>query len=217
MEASRSLRLYELTDAYNNVREMLDGAEDDPELAESLTEALDVIEDDVTVKAGWIADIVNERKLEEEVLTDEITRLTRRREARRNDQKRLKDYLLWCLDGAGINRVKGALRTVRIQRNGGSLPIEFAPGAEPELLDRGYASTRLTVTVNTPADAGIVRRFIAENPDLEATLVETIDPHRDTIAAAIEAAREDANDDTVYPDDLVGLVTAERGRHVRVS
>jgi len=182
-----------------------------------LIEALGVIEDDIETKAERIADIVTERKLEEAVIDKEIRRLTRRRDARRNDQERLKDYLLMCLDGAGIQRVKTARRTVRIQGNGGSLPIEFAPGSESELIDRGYASSRFTVTVNTPADANIVRRLIAEHPDLEATLVETIDPHRDTIAQAIEDCRDHANDDTVYPDDLVGLVTAKRGRHVRIS
>ncbi|HUT76653.1 MAG TPA: hypothetical protein VM285_03145, partial [Polyangia bacterium] len=111
-----------------------------------------------------------------------------------------------------------ALRTVRIQRNGGQLPVEVTPGAEPTLLNRGYATATLTVSVDTAEQAASIQALIDEYLGHDPSIVvSTIHPDREAISTSIEAAREEADDDTVYPEDLAGLVTAERGRHVRIS
>lgn len=111
------MRLYELTDAWQQVMEMIeDGEEGYADTLESINEA---IED----KAENTAKVIKSIEAEAEVLKVEEKRLADRRRAMENKAKNMKVYLQEQLELAGKTKIKGTLLTVAIQKNPPSLNV----------------------------------------------------------------------------------------------
>jgi hypothetical protein len=127
--------LYELTQDY---KVLLNADADD---VDEWNAAIDALTGDIEMKVTNIGFVILEYNAEEVKLTDEIKRLTARRDAVRNRRERLKTYAQEAMETAGIDRNKDVRVTVRIQNNPPRLvlsetfvpPDEFLVPQEPKL------------------------------------------------------------------------------------
>ena len=110
------VKLYELTERYNTIREMLD--RDTQEITrEEINESLSSIEDDIRIKVGNIGKLVLELKSDIVAIKAEEDRLTQRRQSYVNKMEWLKLYLLAEMTKTNILRVKEDVVSVSVQDN----------------------------------------------------------------------------------------------------
>lgn len=125
-----TLKLYELPDA---IRELeLQIIEADGELTPEVEAALEAYEGEFSRKAEFIALLSREAKAEAAAVKLEESRLSARRKAAENRERRLKDYLLMCLTRAGIQKIEGDRCKVRVQDSPESIRWMGETDAIPE-------------------------------------------------------------------------------------
>ena len=132
-----SISLYELSDSYQNVLNLID--EDNPDT--DITQALTVIEDRITVKATNIANLIKSLESEAEVIKAEEQRLKQRRQSRENAVENIKRYLKENMEMVGMDKIKTPTRTIAIQNNPPSLVInneDLIPGKFLTLIPERY-------------------------------------------------------------------------------
>lgn len=113
-------KLYELTQNYNNLLELMD----DPEIpAEMLTGALNSIEEEITVKAENIAKLIKSLEVDAIGIREEEIRLQNRRRATENKIAGLKAYLDEAMRATGTDKIKGNIFTIGYQKNPPSVEI----------------------------------------------------------------------------------------------
>ncbi|GED17215.1 siphovirus Gp157 family protein [Aneurinibacillus migulanus] len=122
------MKLYELTDAYQNLLEVME----DEERGVNLTDALESIEEAIDNKVENIAKLIKTMDAQVKALKEEETRLADRRKMLEAQMDGLKRYTLSTLEQAGLTKVKGTIFTVGIRNNRPSvvvdeskLPVEF--------------------------------------------------------------------------------------------
>lgn len=113
-------KLYELTEMYKNIQELINDDEVDTEILES---ALNQIEGDINSKAESIAKLVRTIDGDINTLKEEEKRLATRRRVLENKQKSIKNYLEMQLKTMEIDKVKTPLFTVALQNNPPSVNI----------------------------------------------------------------------------------------------
>ena len=118
---SKSITLYELTDAYKAIFESVMDDEADLDVLEN---TLHCVEASIEVKADNIVRFVKALESDAAACDSEIKRLTDRKRARLNKVERIKKYLLTQLQVAGIEKIQGSLFTVRLQKNPQALSID---------------------------------------------------------------------------------------------
>ncbi|MGN7311509.1 siphovirus Gp157 family protein [Alkalicoccobacillus gibsonii] len=111
------MKLYELTQNWQQVMEMIEDGE------ESYTDTLEAIEEAIEDKAENLAKLIKSTEAQTEVIKAEEKRLADRRKAMENKAKNMKVYLQEQLELAGKTKIKGALLTVAIQKNPPSLNV----------------------------------------------------------------------------------------------
>lgn len=114
------MKLYELTEAYRNIENIMSDEDAD---VETLKKALEEVEDNIENKAENIAKLVRNIDSDIKALKDEEKRLAERRKALENKQKNVKKYLEYQLKSLKIDKVKTGLFTVSIQNNAPSVKI----------------------------------------------------------------------------------------------
>lgn len=114
------MKLYELTEAYRNIENLLSDEEAD---TEALEKALSQVEDSIENKAENIAKLVRNIDGDIKALKDEEKRLAGRRKALENKQRDIKKYLELQLKTLEIDKVKTKLFTIYIQNNAPSVKI----------------------------------------------------------------------------------------------
>lgn len=108
-----SIKLYELTQNYLAVQDMIaEGAD-----FESLQDTLESISEAIEQKAENVAKLIKSVEAEAEAIKVEEKRLSDKRKVLENRQKYLKDYVQQQLELAGIKKVKSPLFTISIQKN----------------------------------------------------------------------------------------------------
>jgi hypothetical protein len=112
------MRLFELTEQYNQLRNMLDDTED----PQCILDTLESIEADIEDKVINIAKIKKELDAEAATIKVEEERLNVRRKSREAHADRLKQYLEEQLTKLGKD-VKTPLMTVAMQKNGQSIKV----------------------------------------------------------------------------------------------
>lgn len=115
-----SFKLYELTELYQNIWELIGDDETD---VETLETALKQIEDNIEVKAESIAKLVKGIDGDIASLKEEERRLAKRRKTLENKQINIKLYLENQLKLMDINRIKTPIFTISLQRNPPSVRI----------------------------------------------------------------------------------------------
>lgn len=112
--------LYELTEAYDTVLEMLY----DPEVDEqTVIDTLDGIEGEIEEKADNYAKLIREMKANADKLAEEERRIAARRKSLESRADRLKRNLQANLEFIGKTKFKTALFTFSISPNGGLQPL----------------------------------------------------------------------------------------------
>lgn len=114
------MKLYELTETYKNIENLLNDEDAD---IETLEKALEDVQDNIENKAENIAKIVRNIDGDIKVLKEEEKRLSERRKALENKQKNVKKYLEYQLKSLEIDKVKAGLFTVSIQSNAPSVRV----------------------------------------------------------------------------------------------
>lgn len=113
-------KLYELTEMYQNIWDLI--GDDEADL-ETLERALENIEDNINFKAESMAKLIKNIDGDIGVLKQEEKRLAERRRALENKQKNIKGYLEMQLKTMEIDKVKTPLFTVALQNNPQSVEI----------------------------------------------------------------------------------------------
>lgn len=114
-------KLYELTEMYQNIQELISNDETN---SEELEKALREIKDNINSKVENIAKLIKNIEGDIEVLKIEENRLSERRRTLENKKDRIKNYLESQLKSMGISKVKTPLFTVSIQKNPPRIDIE---------------------------------------------------------------------------------------------
>lgn len=115
------MKLYELTNAINQVWDLVNNDEMDLEVLEDTLQSL---EEEIEKKAEGIAHIMRQLDSEADYIKAEEKRLKERRDAVENRKDRLKKYLEEQLTLSGMDKVKTATVTVALQNNPPSVFIE---------------------------------------------------------------------------------------------
>ena len=109
-------KLYELTNRYSIIRDMLD--RDTQEITrEEINESLSSIEDDIRLKIGSIGKLVLELKSDIVAVKAEEDRLARRRQGYTSKMEWLKLYLLAEMTSTNIVKVKEDVISVSVQNS----------------------------------------------------------------------------------------------------
>lgn len=114
------MKLYELTDAYKNIAELMDDETMDTAVLET---ALQEIEAQIEVKAENSAIILKGLEGDIDMFKAEEKRLAERRKALENKRDWLKGYLKDEMEKIGMDKVKAGVFTVALQNNPPSVDI----------------------------------------------------------------------------------------------
>lgn len=136
------MRLYDLTEEYTALQDMMY----DPEVDEqTLSDTMEAVFGEIEDKADGYAKIILGMKADAEVLKIEEDRLYARRKRIEDRQKYLKDTLMANMQAIGVEKIKTALFSISIAKNGGKEPlvidglIEDIPGKflipQPPVVD----------------------------------------------------------------------------------
>lgn len=134
-----SFKLYELTEMYKNIWDLV---EDDEIDLDTLEKALSNIEDNIEAKAENTAKLIKGIDGDINTLKEEENRLAKKRRALENKQKNIKEYLEMQLKVMEIDKVKTPLFTVALQKNPPSLNI-----TNEDLIPEQFKKTVTTVSV----------------------------------------------------------------------
>lgn len=116
--------IYELTTEWQNVFEMLL----DPEIPEdAVFDTIEMIEVDMDTKADNYAKLIKSMDGDVGAIDQEIKRLQERKASISNRKNQLKVNLEDMMRTTGRMKFKTALFSFGIQKNGGVLPLMFAP------------------------------------------------------------------------------------------
>lgn len=148
------MKLYELTEQYQALQEMIY----DPEVDEqTLKDTMEAVWGEIEEKADGYAKIIFGIKADVEKLQAEERRLNARRQRLENRAKWLKDNLEANMREVGKTKFKTALFSFNIQKNGGVEPLVITGALED--IPGKYLIQQPPV-VNNEA----VRRLLAERP-----------------------------------------------------
>lgn len=112
-------KLYELTADLLTLQEMLEENVDE----QVLIDTLEGVQGEYELKLESYCKVIKNLEADMEALKNEAKRLTDKRKVLENNVDRLKKAMFDSMKLTGTEKVKGALFTVAIQRNGGKLPV----------------------------------------------------------------------------------------------
>ncbi len=126
--------LYELTNEYVKLMEMLCDPEADEE---SFREATEAIKDEIRDKADGYAKVMKNMDADINALKEEEARLKGKREALENGKKRLKENLEWNMRVSGETKFKTTLFNFYFQKNPPSVVAQDEKAVISELQKNG--------------------------------------------------------------------------------
>jgi hypothetical protein len=113
-------KLYELTEQYNNLLELVENPDVPQELLE---QSLNQINEELDVKLENIAKVIKSMEVDAKGLKEEERRLSNRRKSLENKMKSLKEYVENSMRATSVKKVKGKVFTLCIQKNAPSVEI----------------------------------------------------------------------------------------------
>ena len=145
------MNLYRISEEVSRLCDMLeqepmDGSE---ERREAIALVVDGLREHANDSADRYATAIREMQATAKCRREEAARLRDLADAADNRADRLSRFLVECMDRIGVPRLEGQLFTLRVQRNGGSQPVDVLVAPE-ELPDR---FREVTVTVRPDKDA----------------------------------------------------------------
>ena len=134
------MNLYKLTQDWEGIYQMLD----DPDIPEdAIMDSIEGIEAVMDIKVESMAQILKSIDGEVSVIDAEIERLKALKTSKVSRCDWLKRSIMDMMKATGRPKIKTALFSFGIQKNGGSLPVILAPGCDvpPEWLKPGDPDT----------------------------------------------------------------------------
>jgi len=133
------MRLYELTENYKNLQELMENP-DIPQ--EMILEALNSIEGDIFEKLENIVKLLRSLEADIRIIKEEKQRLSAKQSSLENRCVNIKEYLETSLKALGKDKVKSGLFTLSIGKNPPSvnvvdlsvIPKEYMKQIEPEVM-----------------------------------------------------------------------------------
>ena len=144
------MNLYELKAAYQDIQNRIEEGED-------LDGILEVIDDQLEMKADGYARVIANMEAEAEAFKAEEKRMKEKREKLEAGVDRLKETLFKAMKETGKTNFKTDLFTFKITRNGGKAPI-ILDVPEEDLPDELVKLTR-------KADKDAIAKYIADTGD----------------------------------------------------
>lgn len=114
------MRLYELTENYKNLQELLENP-DIPQ--EMILESLNSIEGDIFTKLENIVKLLRSIEADIKIIKEEKQRLSAKQSSLENRCVNLKTYVEGALKALGKDKVKSGLFTLSIQKNPSSVNV----------------------------------------------------------------------------------------------
>lgn len=136
------MKLYELTENYQKVLELMEGEEN----AQTLIDTLECIDAEIDSKADSIAKVSRYVNSDITALDDEIKRLQSRKKALENNDKNLKEYLKTQMEKINKDKIKGTLFTISIQKNPPSMVITDKEKIPAKFIDVIPSTTAVNTT-----------------------------------------------------------------------
>lgn len=118
--------LYELTDAYRNIQDMIENGD------ENLEAILTTINDEIETKAENYAKVMANMESDIDAIDKEIERLQNRKATIKNGIARMKETLYQNMKQIGKEKFKTELFTFTIAKNGGKQPIAIQEDQVPQ-------------------------------------------------------------------------------------
>jgi hypothetical protein len=135
------MKLYELTDNYARLLEMVEAGEDVADTLEAITDAIEV-------KAENTAKVIRSIEAQAKAIREEETRLADRRRSLENESGRIKQYLELELRRVGLDKVKGNIFTVSLQKNPPSCEV-----TDESIIPTEYIKTVTSIDRKSILDA----------------------------------------------------------------
>lgn len=144
--------LYELTEKYKILEEMIY----DPEVDEQvLKDTMDAVWGEIEIKADSYAKIIAGIDAYIKGAENEVARLTARAKTMKERREALKANLEFCMRETGKTKFRTELFSFNIQKNGGLQPLVID---EPEKIPEEYLIPQPAVPNNTA-----IRQFLSEH------------------------------------------------------
>ncbi|NFF66791.1 siphovirus Gp157 family protein [Clostridium sporogenes] len=113
-------KLYELTQNYNNLLDLVDNPEVPKEVLE---ESLNQIHEEMDIKLENVAKVIKSIEVDAKGLKEEEKRLADRRKSLESRIVNLKQYAENSMKAIGLKKIKGKIFTLGIQKNAPSVEI----------------------------------------------------------------------------------------------
>lgn len=117
------MKLYELSTQYTQLVDMLEQAQDNFETLEAIHDTLNAITDSIEIKADNIAKVMQQLKVEKEIIDSECKRLADRGAKLQKQHDQLKAYLFENMSMIGADKIKTALFSFTIRNNPPSVNV----------------------------------------------------------------------------------------------
>ena len=123
-------KLYEITGDLLTLQEMLEEDATD----EALADTLEAVQGEYEIKLENYCKVIKNLEADVDALKNEADRLTAKKKLLENNIDRIKKAMFDSMKATKIDKVKGTLFTVAIQRNGGKIPVNVAPDVDTSKL-----------------------------------------------------------------------------------
>lgn len=118
------MNLYELTGDILSLQDMLASSEgDDEELTQALRDTLEANQGEYEAKLEQYCKVIKNLEADAEACNNEAKRLTDKSKHLKASVTRLKAVMYDSMKTTKTTKIKGAIFTVSIQKNGGKLPV----------------------------------------------------------------------------------------------
>lgn len=114
------MKLYDLTQNYKNLQDLLENPEIEPQM---IIDALNGVMEEINEKAENICKLIKSMESDTAGYKAEEQRLSARRKTLENKIEYLKAYLDEQMRTSGIDKIKGKVFTIALQKNAPSLDI----------------------------------------------------------------------------------------------
>ena len=111
------MKLYELSQNFRNLQQVLENAGEDENLKELVINSMKELECDLSTKVENIVRLIKNLQAEVEALKAEEKRLAKERKIRENKIENLQGYLFDTINGLEKREVEGGIFTVSIKKN----------------------------------------------------------------------------------------------------